>query len=750
MVVEGDTVITEEISPKGKTFKTNKILLFIVILLLLICACLCAFIIPLYLNSKPEVCLSTGCIRTASVILSSMNASADPCDDFYEYACGSWMKNNPIPDDAPSVSNFENLGHDLELALNYLLAEKVLNNLDGQAVIKAKQFYKLCLDSNQIMNTWRKVFDEVISGFGGWPALDAKVDVSGVGIEKLYGKMVSQFKADSLFKASVQPDDKNSEKHIILIDQPSLNLFARDFYIMEDTKDERLAYTTLITDILLLLEADPEVAETTAKEILSFETQLANVSDYTTVDQNITANEEQRHDIAGMYNKISLGDMKKKFPNFDWKFFFKTLFEKIRGPTGEGVHFDETTEIVIYGIDFIHKLDELLPKFDKRIVINYLHWCWFYKAMVRDLPDPFAFTIFKFYQSLNLMQVPKLRWHGCITRINMLLPMATSSIYIRNHFDHEAKKQVEEMISLIMEAFVELLESEDWLSNETKVFAKEKVRAMSQKIGYPDYLNDTRAVDKEYEHYEVSEGNYYRTKFQFYEMYQKDVLERIKLSVDRERWVAGAALVNAFYSPNTNEIIFPAGILQPVFYDKHFPSSMNFGGIGVVIGHEITHGFDDRGRLYDSVGNIRQWWDNTTIKRFEEKAQCIEEQYSGYMLNQVAMNINGRSTKGENIADNGGLKQAYVAYKKYESRRPTPLHLPGVNLTHDQLFFLNYAQIWCGAMNDKEAVRKLRTSEHSPGPIRVKGPLSNSQDFAKAFSCRPGSPMNPVKKCRVW
>ncbi|KJH42925.1 peptidase family M13 [Dictyocaulus viviparus] len=314
---------------------------------------------------------------------------------------------------------------------------------------------------------------------------------------------------------------------------------------------------------------------------------------------------------------------------------------------------------------------------------------------------------------------------------------------------------VEEMISLIMEAFVDLLVSEDWLTEETKEFAKQKVHTMKQKIGYPDYLNNSKSVDHEYRMFKVYDGGYYKTKFQFYEQYQRDVLERIAQPVDRERWVAGAALVNAFYSPNTNEIIFPAGILQPVFYSKDFPSSMNFGGIGVVIGHEITHGFDDRGkfgyrRLYDNLGNIRQWWDNVTIAKFEKKAECIEKQYSEYMLEQISMKINGRSTKGENIADNGGLKQAYKAYKKYQQSHPPPPRLPGVNLTHDQLFFLNYAQIWCGTMNDKEAVRKLRTSEHSPGPIRVKGPLSNSIDFATAFNCPAGSPMNPLQKCRVW
>ncbi|XP_011861519.1 PREDICTED: neprilysin-2-like [Vollenhovia emeryi] len=199
-----------------------------------------------------------------------------------------------------------------------------------------------------------------------------------------------------------------------------------------------------------------------------------------------------------------------------------------------------------------------------------------------------------------------------------------------------------------------------------------------------------------------------------------------------------------------NISVFPAGILQPRFYSQHFPKSLNYGGIGVVIGHEITHGFDDKGRQFDKDGNLMQWWNNATIKAFRERAQCIVDQYSRYKLQEVNLYINGRMTQGENIADNGGLKQAFRAYKKWVSIHGEEPLLPGVNLTHDQLFFLNYAQIWCGSMRPEEALTKIRSSVHSPGSIRVLGPLSNSEDFAKAFNCPLGSPMNPKKKCNVW
>ncbi|KAF8363799.1 nep-2 [Pristionchus pacificus] len=458
-----------------------------VVVLLLLCAALAAALLYLQLSKEEEVCLTSGCIQTASVILSSMNSSVDPCDDFYEYACGEW--------------------------------------------IKAKQFYRLCLNESEIMDEWRKVFDEVVKMFGGWPSLGPH-DPS-MRIEKLYATMVSKFKVDSLFKATVQPDDKNSERHVLLLDQPALNLFARDFYIAADN-DERLAYMTLIRDVLVLLKADAQTATRDAAEIIEFETALAN----------ITMAEEQRHDIAELYTKMTLGQMTRELPYFNWKMFFNEVFADIKTKNGTDITFDDTTEVVVYGVEFLRRLDKLLPQFHSRLVyfilhelkvVNYLSWCWFFKTMLRDLPDPFSLTIFKFYKSLNLLNVQKVRWHGCVTRINSLMPMATSSIYVKNHFDHEAKEQVEEMISLIMEAFTDLLESEDWLTPETKAFAKQKVQTMKQKIGYPDYLNDSGAVDVEYNSFIVYPGDYYRTKFKFYEMYQKDVLERIVQAVDRER-----------------------------------------------------------------------------------------------------------------------------------------------------------------------------------------------------------------------
>ncbi|KAM3720060.1 Neprilysin-2 [Dirofilaria immitis] len=319
-------------------------------------------LVYLFIRKTTTICLTTECIKTASVILTSMNANMDPCEDFYEYACGNWIKEHPIPDDAPSVSNFENLGHDLELALKGLLEQKDANGVDGDAIRKARAFYQLCLNESAIMSTWREAFDDAVKDFGGWPSLEKADGKPRIPIEQLYGIMVAKFKSDSLFKATVQPDDKNSNQNILLIDQPALNLFARDFYILPETQEERLAYKTLIRDVLLLLQARVEAYNRDFDEILQFETDLAN----------ITLSEDSRHDIAELYNKMTIEKMKKEFPNFDWLLFFNTIFQSIGIGTADDeiVVMNDTTEIVIYGLQFIKKLDQLLPKYDKRMLLS--------------------------------------------------------------------------------------------------------------------------------------------------------------------------------------------------------------------------------------------------------------------------------------------------------------------------------------------------------------------------------------------
>jgi len=342
------------------------------------------------------------------------------------------------------------------------------------------------------------------------------------------------------------------------------------------------------------------------------------------------------------------------------------------------------------------------------------------------------------------------RWNMCVEWSNKEMGMAVSSLFVKDHFKHESKVVALEMIHGIREAYNELLAENHWMDEETREVAKDKANSMNERIGYPDYILNSSALIEEYDNISLQQNSFLDNIINLNKMEATKNLRRLGTTVNKDKWSTSPAVVNAFYSPNKNDIVIPAGILQPLFYSKNFPKSLNYGGIGVVIGHEITHGFDDKGRQFDKHGNLQQWWNNATISRFRIQAQCIVDQYNEYKLEAIDLNVNGKMTQGENIADNGGLKQSYRAYKKWVHLNGEESLLPGLNLTHEQLFFLNYAQIWCGSMRPEDAETKLMSSVHPPGPIRVVGPLSNSEDFAKAYGCPVGSKMNPVNKCSVW
>ncbi|RWS01467.1 membrane metallo-endopeptidase-like 1, partial [Dinothrombium tinctorium] len=265
--------------------------------------------------------------------------------------------------------------------------------------------------------------------------------------------------------------------------------------------------------------------------------------------------------------------------------------------------------------------------------------------------------------------------------------------------------------------------------------------SMGQKIGFPQYILDPNELDSEYEGIEIHPDKYFENVISILQQSALKDQWKLRNPVDKTQWVTSPAVVNAFYTRSKNVISFPAGILQPPLYHPNYPRSLNYGGIGVVIGHEITHGFDDKGRQFDQFGNLKQWWNKESLDKFQIKSECMIRQYNNYVMEDIGMNVNGVNTQGENIADNGGIKQAFRAYLKWESRHGSESYLPGVNLTHYQLFFLNYAQIWCGLMRPEALINAIRT---------VIGTLSNFNEFAKAYNCPVGSRMNPRKKCEVW
>ena len=338
-------------------------------------------------------------------------------------------------------------------------------------------------------------------------------------------------------------------------------------------------------------------------------------------------------------------------PDFNWETYFQALMP----PPG----FNASEEVVSYAMPYLVEVAKLIKSVDPQIVYDYLVW-----RVVMDimpfLPPRFQAPRAEFRRVLLGVLADRHRWNKCVEWTNKKMGMAVGSLFVKNHFNHASKLVALEMIQGIRVAFNELLEENHWMDDATRRVAKDKANSMNDRIGYPDYIVNATALSIEYDHMKLSPENFLANMFTIMEMQARKNLGELRKPVDKDRWATAPAIVNAFYSPNKNDIVFPAGILQPLFYSRNFPKSLNYGGIGVVIGHEITHGFDDKGRQFDKHGNLKQWWNNATIKRFRAQAQCIVDQYSAYKLPGIDLPINGKMTQGENIADNGGLKQVTI------------------------------------------------------------------------------------------
>ncbi|XP_075158304.1 M13 family metallopeptidase neprilysin 1 [Haematobia irritans] len=683
------------------------------------------------LSNKDDICLTEECVRTAAHLLSGMDTSANPCDNFFQYACGTWNKIHVIPEDKSSISTFEVLADQLQVKLKDILEEPI-NDLDNQATVKAKMFYKSCIDMAQIRKVGIGRLKDVLKSLGGWPVIEPNWSPPNISIEELAGILRRVYGESTLVELYVSADDKNSSVYVLQLDQFPLALPSRDYYLKSSSEHDLNAYHKYMTQIAILMGANGTTAKEELNNVLQMEIELANA----------TLPEPDRHDTSSVYRKISLNELQAEVPQLNWTLYLQTAL-------GSSIPLKDNEELVAYAVPFFIEMGKTLTKTDTRTKHNYLLWR-LVMSIMNHMIDEFQRERLEFRRILMGVQTERMRWSQCVDWTNKKLGMAVGALFIRDNFNQNSKDTALEMIHTIREAFNELLVENHWMDDETRAVAKEKADMMNERIGYPELITDPNELEKEYANLTIVPDNFMENVFRLLKWETEKNFQLLRQPVDKEKWTTEPAVVNAFYNPNKNDIVFPAGILQPLFYSQHFPKSLNYGGIGVVIGHEITHGFDDKGRQFDKDGNMMEWWNNATIEAFREQTQCMIDQYSKYKIDEVGLYMNGRMTQGENIADNGGLKQAFRAYKKWVERNGPEQRLPGLNLTHDQLFFLNYAQIWCGSMRPEDALTKIRSSVHSPGSVRVLGPLSNSKDFADAYHCELGSNMNPVEKCSVW
>ncbi|CAH0579415.1 unnamed protein product [Chrysodeixis includens] len=601
---------------------------------------------------------------------------------------------------------------------------------DGDAATKARFLFKSCMNYEILQKRGHQPLLDLLDLLGGWPILKPAWNDSNFDWLELMAKL-RIYNNDILISEWVGPDIKNSDEFVIQFDQTSLGLPTRDYFLQDTNKVYLDAYKSYLTKIAILLGGETDHVKYSADKLIEFEIKLAK----------ITSAPEDRRNVSELYRRMSLKKLEDLVPEVKWRRYLCVVMNRT-------VQSDET--VVLFALCYVRHLVQLIEDTDPSTLANYLLWR-FVRHRVNNLDDRFQSAKQQFYFILFGREQAPPRWKNCVSQVNSNMGMALGSMFVRKYFDEMSKNDTLYMTREIQQSFRELLHMTDWIDDNTKKLAAHKVDAMMLRIGYPDFILNKKELDERYKEVTIHPDKYFENILNILQHLTKMEQSRIGQPVNKTLWNTAPAVVNAYYSRNKNQIMFPAGILQPPFYHRHFPRSLNYGGIGVVIGHEITHGFDDKGRLFDCNGNLHRWWSDGAIESFHRRAQCLIDQYGQYIVPEVNMKLDGVNTQGENIADNGGVKQAFRAYLHWVQRHGVAGEtLPGLNHTHTQLFFLNFAQVWCGAMRPEAMRNKLKTAVHSPGRFRVIGTLSNSHDFAREFQCPPGSPMNPTHKCTVW
>lgn len=659
---------------------------------------------PLFANTNPDENKSRG------FDVNQIDKSVDPSQDFYRYAVGNWLKNNPLPAEYSRWGVMEELNERNNKILRNILEESAAKNSSkGSIDQKIGDFFKTGMDSVKIEKDGFKPIQPILQKVDNIKDKKDLYDVTSF----FYLRIANPF-----FNFFAEADAKNSKFMIGWLYQGGIGLPDRDYYLNEDdrSKEIRERYQQYVSNMFKHTGLSQEDANKNAKIIMNIETELAKAS----------MTQVELRDPVKTFNKVSIKKLADMAPGFEWENYFKLV--------GAG----DPGEINVAQPEFFKKVGQMLndvPLDDWKI---YLKWNLLHAA-ADYLSSDFVNEKFEFQgKFLNGVKEMQPRWKRVLNVTSGMMGEALGQLYVKDHFTPEAKTRAEKIVQNLLTAMRERILAVDWMSEKTKQEALTKLKSFGVKIGYPDKWKDYSSLN-------VSTESYYGNLMEASLFLTKDNLAKINKPVDENEWGMSPQTVNAYYHPIYNEIVFPAGILQPPFYDPEADDAINYGAMGVVIGHEITHGFDDQGRQYDAEGNIRDWWTPEDNKKFNERAKLIVEQYSEYAPVDT-FKINGALTQGENIADLGGLNVSFTAFKKTEQYKSQE-KIDG--FTPEQRFFLGYAQIWRNNINKENLLLRLKIDPHSPGEFRVKGPISNMPEFHEAFNIKPGSPMSRPDSLRV-
>jgi putative endopeptidase len=648
-----------------------------------------------------------------------MDTTVDPCVNFFQYSCGGYLKETPIPADESSYGQFDKLNDQNQLVLKAIL-EKAAAGGAGRTANEQKigDYYATCMNVEAVDSTGLKPLQPLLDRIA---ALKSKDELPE------FAAYMDSIGVNTLFAFGSDQDFKDATQQIAILDQMELGLPEKGYYDRKDEKSVKLRgqYQAHVAHTLELLGETHAQAAKDAETVLRLETALAGFS----------LSNVERRDPASLYHKMNLAKFDSSTPSFSFARFLRAA------------HTPPVESLNVSTPAYFAGLNNVLASTSLDDWKAYLRWATIRHLPSTVLPQALDRESFDFYgKTLDGQPEQKPRWKRCVRATDDALGEALGQVYVEQRFSPKDKARTLELTHDVEAAMGRDIEQLPWMSAPTKARAKEKLHAVADKIGYPDKWRDYSTLT-------VTRGDALGNAMQAAAFEERREIAKIGKPVDRGEWGMSPPTVNAYYNPQMNDINFPAGILQPPFFDDSRDDAVNYGAAGAVIGHELTHGFDDEGRQFDGKGNLEDWWTPADGKQFTERADCVVKEYDGF-VGVDDLHVNGKLTLGENIADLGGLKLAFLAYLDRAQKDGVDLEKKGSaeygGLNPQQQFFVSYGQNWCQNNRPENLRLRIQTDPHSPEEFRANGVVKNLTEFQKAFACKTGQPMAPVNRCTIW